>query len=116
MPYGRDTSWVIDPPDVSGAGEDEWARMSGVTIAHPLVGGPGWGPDSLGTQADSGYARVVDTAVGMPGGAPPQRGVRAAMDNWKELFNPSSPMFWLLLFALGAASLAHFRLSARVGR
>jgi hypothetical protein len=109
------SDWVVAPPDVPGAGRDEWASMTGIPPTHPLIGGPGWGPDSSGTQADAGFARVVDGAPGMPGGAPTDRHVRAGWDDWRDLFNPHSPMMWLLLFALAATSLVHFRLQGRVG-
>jgi hypothetical protein len=115
MATGFDNSWVAAPPDVRGAGRDEWAATTGMPSTHPLVGGPGWGPDSSGTQADAGYARVVDGAPGMPGGAPTNRKVRAGMDDWRELFNPHSPMLWLLGLALVATSMIHLRVEGRAG-
>jgi hypothetical protein len=116
MAYGLDQAWVMAPPDVRTAGIDEWTAMSGISPAHPLVGGPGWGVDSSGFQPDSGLSRIVGDAVNpaMPGGAPADPRLRARWNDWRELFNPHSPMLWLLLLAAAAASLIHLRLEGRV--
>jgi hypothetical protein len=117
MATGFDTSWVVAPPDVPGAGLDEWSRMTGIPPTHPLVGGPGYGAGGSGFEPDAGYSRVVDSVgAAMPGGAPagPAR-VRARFNDWRELLDPHSPMLWLLILALGAVSLVHLRLEGRVG-
>jgi hypothetical protein len=128
MATGLDTSWVAAPPDLAAAGitnpgQDEWAAATGIPATHPLVGGPGFGP----TAADPafGYSRVVDAApppalstggAAMPGGAPATPAhVRARWSDWRELFDPHSPMLWLLVLTLGAVSILHLRLEGRVG-
>jgi hypothetical protein len=116
MAYGLDASWVAAPPDLGvQAGWDEWSRTTGIPPTHALVGGPGYGPDSSGFNLGaSGDARVVGGAA-MPGGAPADPGLRSRWNDWRELFDPHSPMLWLLLMALAAVSLVHFRLQGRAG-
>jgi hypothetical protein len=115
MAYGLDTSWVMAPPDVQGAGWDEWSRTTGIPPTHALVGGPGYGADSSGFNLGAGGdTRTVGEAA-MPGGAPAEPHLRARWDDWRELFDPHSPMLWLLLFALAAVSLIHFRIEGRAG-
>jgi hypothetical protein len=113
--------WVMDPTDVRGAGYDEWASMTGMAASSPLLGGPGWG-GYAGTAAAGDLGSFTTVVTGnegtpaMPGGAPANRKARAQWSGWQELFDVHSPMLWLLLFAIFATSLVHFRLQGSVGR
>lgn len=116
---GRD-KYVMDPTDVRGAGFDEWSQMTGVQVQSPLLGGAGFLAGDAGALHRLGsFTDVVTGSEGtmaMPGGAPAERHDRARWNDWRELFNPHSPMPWLLLFAIFATSLVHFRLQGGVGR
>jgi hypothetical protein len=115
MAFGFDSNWVAAPPDVAGAGQDEWSQMTGIPATHPLVGGPGYGNLGAGMEADAGFARIVEgPSAAMPGGAPADPALRGRWNDWRELFDPHSPMLWLLLLAAGSMSLIHLRLEGRV--
>jgi hypothetical protein len=123
MAEGFDTSWVVDPPDVRGAGFDEWSHMTGIPSNSPLLGGPGFRGNGGGSalQGLGGLTDVVAADLGqntyaMPGGAPADRKARAKWNDWRELFDPHSPMLWLLAFAIFATSLIHFRVQGSLGR
>ena len=104
---------VMAPADVRGAGEMEWATISGLAPTNPLVGGPGYGYD-----VDQGRSRVVTTPDGQAG--PATAGLAATpdgvqlQDDWRDLINfKGSPMPWLLILALVMLGFMQFRVSAR---
>lgn len=115
---------VVAPADVRGAGEFEWAAVSGIQPTHPLVGGPR--VDGLSAfDVDRGGARIVTTPQGQMGPAtgglvatPDAAGSTVAvMDDWRDLLNwRGSPMPWLLLMALLMLGFMQFRVEARAGR
>lgn len=113
MAYGTTPGWTLAEPDVRSAGVDEWARMTGIPPTHALVGGPGFGADSSGFQADAGLTRAV---LGDPMAAPAMPAdVSAKWDDWRDAFDPDSPAFWILLFMLAAVGFVFLRVEGRVG-
>jgi hypothetical protein len=112
--------YVASPTDVRGAGYDEWASMTGIPHTSPLLGGAGFagyagtgGVGELGSFTD--IVSGNEGTVAMPGGAPAAGPARARWNDWRELFDPHSPMLWLLLFTLFATSLVHLRVHAGIG-
>lgn len=114
MAYGLDDSWVQSPPDLRGAGYDEWAAMTGVPASHALVGGTSWGTDYSGMQPDAGLQRVV-VGDGAPVGP-----ARSTWDSWRDIINfGGSPAPYILIAALAAIFLLHIRITSsglKVGR
>jgi hypothetical protein len=119
------TEWsgAVAPADVAGAGEMEWATVSGMNPGNPLVGGPRVA--GLGAfDVDRGRgANIVTLPAGEGGGGgAPWTGAMAGapgvelLDDWKDLFNfRGSPMPWLLLLSLAALGVAQLSISGRVG-
>jgi hypothetical protein len=113
------TEWsgAIAPADVRGAGEMEWATVSGMAPSHPLVGGPHV-PGLGAYDVDRGRgARIQTLPAGEGGGSTSGGGPDLALlDDWKDLLNfRGSPMPWLLLLALAALGVAQLSISGRVG-
>jgi hypothetical protein len=125
MAIGRSTSrggGVIDQADVSGAGDTEWATLTGIGPDHPLIGGGSAMPYNIGAENN----RIVTTPAGQSGAATggglaatPDGHAAAAvkhLDDWRDIFNfGGSPMPWLLLLALGVLFFAHASVQARAG-
>lgn len=113
MPTGLTPGWSQAEPDYRGAGRDEWARTTGIPPTHALVGGPGFGSDGSGFQADAGYQRTV---LGDPLAVPAMPSdVTARWDDWRDAFDPDSPAFWILLFMLAAVGFVFLRVEGRAG-
>lgn len=113
-------SWrggVAAETDVAGAGDYEWAKVSGMKSTHPFVGGPrveGLG----GFDVNRGGTRIVTTAgADEPMGGGPLLGPGVhLLDDWRDLFNfRGSPMPWILLLALAMLGFMQFRVATRVG-
>jgi hypothetical protein len=91
---------VMDSPLVGGVGYADWATMSGMSPASPLVGGqagqPGYGAGQR--QVAVGEAPVtLASASGSPAAA-----------NWRELFNlKGNPIGWVCLAAIAYLGLTH---------
>jgi hypothetical protein len=115
MATGFDNAWVVAPPDVRGAGGDEWAAMTGIAPGNPLVGGAAWGGFAPDRGLDAAGALIDAGGTAMPGGAPVDRKERAAWDDWRDLFDLESPMPYILAFVLAAVGFLHFRVQARAG-
>lgn len=111
MAYGLDTdiSGVFAPPQDEGVGYEDWAEMSGMQPAHPLVGGSAGTPGYGGGQrqvlaADPGTAALAQVAAGSP--------VRS---NWSELFNlKGNPIGWVCIAAILYLGLMHLHVRAGV--
>jgi hypothetical protein len=108
---------VMAPADVPNAGEDAWARVSGVPAISSIVGGPGTPDDpyDLPYNVDRARGRIVTNDATNYTGPQAGPGVNL-LDDWRDAINPQSPIFWLLLLALGVLGLMQFRVMARVGR
>ncbi|HUR85654.1 MAG TPA: hypothetical protein VMY78_09935 [Solirubrobacteraceae bacterium] len=116
------TEWsgAVAPADI-GAGESQWATVSGMNPGHPLVGGPHVsGLGAFDVDRSRSHIQTIPGAEG--GGAAPWTGAMAGapgvelLDDWRDLFNfRGSPMPWLLLLALGALGVAQLSVSGRVG-
>jgi hypothetical protein len=126
MATGRETGYTggtIDPADVRGAGDAEWANLTGIAPDHPLVGGG----SAMAYNISSENSRIVTTPAGQSGAAStgglassPTNSFAAEgikqLDDWRDLFNfKGSPMPWLLLIALGVLLFAHASVQARAG-
>lgn len=106
MAFGlADTVGVMDRPVTdSGVGYADWATMSGVSPAHPLVGGsagqPGYGSTATRT-----------VAVAAPQSQSPQ--ATSARSHWSELFNfRGNPTGWVLVAAVLYLGLMHVHVRA----
>lgn len=126
MATGRQTSatgGVIDAADVRGAGDAEWANLTGISPDHPLVGGGSNMPYNIVSE----NSRIVTTPAGQSGAAStgglassPTNSFAAEgikqLDDWRDLFNfKGSPMPWLLILALAVLFFAHASVQARAG-
>jgi hypothetical protein len=115
--FGTDSSWVASTPALPGAGALELASTGADPMPHALVGGPSWGADSTGFQTDSGLTWLAagpDVPVA-PAGFAHGAGVRAGLDDWRNLFNPGSPSFWILAALLVAVGFIHLRVNTKIG-
>jgi hypothetical protein len=109
MAYGLgQDAGVFSWPDVPDVGYQDWSEMSGMSPAHPLVGGssgaPGYG--SAATRqvmlTDPGQAAVAQVAAGSP-----------ARANWTELGNlKGNPIGWVLIAAIAYLGLMHVHVNA----
>lgn len=98
-------SGVMAPPDVFRAGASEWARVSGIDAADPLVGGG----QGFSYDVDSSKSRIV---TGTMGPDPASR----QFDDWRDIMNwRDSPIFWIMLASIVALGLIQLSLSAKVG-
>lgn len=119
MAYGEDTSWVASAPDVAGAGALEAARMGWGDTGRAMTGGD-WANAAQAaglSQPDSGLVAswAEDAGSSSDGAQPVGAGVRAKLTDWRTLFDPSAPTFWLLVGLLIAVGLIHLRVNTRVG-
>jgi hypothetical protein len=103
---------VVDPADVQDAGTMEWGRISGIEPHDPLMrGGPTMGGTPLTpNDPDIGRSRIVtlpasERAAGAD--AEPQ-----VFDDWRDLLDYHSPVFWVFLLTLAAIGLTSLRISA----
>lgn len=100
---------VFAPPTVEGVGYDDWATMSGMQPAHPLIGGSPGSPGYGGGQrqvavADPATAGLAQVAAGSP-----------ARANWTELFNlKGNPIGWVAIAAILYLGLMHLHVRAGV--
>jgi hypothetical protein len=96
-------------PDVPDVGYQDWAQLTGMQPAHPLVGGnagtPGYGGGQRSVAvADPSQAAVSQVAAGSP-----------ARASWAELFNlKGNPIGWVLIAAIAYLGLAHIHVNAGV--
>lgn len=105
---------AMAPSDVAGAGDYEWAGMTGMSPTHPLMGG---GPRMSGIanplDPDAGLGVIAAT---LPAGEAPGASDVDVFDDWRDLFDfRNSPAPWVLLLALAAIGFVQFRVQARGG-
>lgn len=101
---------VFDWPALPDVGYDDWATLSGMQAAHPLVGGSAGSPGYGGGQrqvavADGGgAAAVAQVAAGSP-----------ARANWSEVLNlKGNPIGWVMIAAILYLGLMHIHVRAGV--
>lgn len=106
MAYGlADVGGVMDRPVTdSDVGFEDWGTMSGISPAHPLVGGsagqPGYG--SYATRQVAIAAPAATLTAGQP-----------ARAHWSELFNfKGNPIGWVLIAAILYLGLMHIHVRA----
>jgi hypothetical protein len=101
MAFGADTQGggLLDPPQVQGLGAYDWASMSGMTPASPLVGG-NYGEPGSGGQRQVAVSQQVATL--------PAASSHPAAASWKELFNlKGNPVGWVCLASIAYLALSH---------
>ncbi|HWE11185.1 MAG TPA: hypothetical protein VG325_17685 [Solirubrobacteraceae bacterium] len=98
---------LFDWPNVPDVGYSDWATLSGMAAAHPLVGGTAGSPGYGGGQrqvavADPGTASVAQAAAGSP-----------AKAHWSELINlKGNPIGWVLIATILYLGLMHIHVRA----
>lgn len=94
-------------PEPDDVGYMDWAQMSGMSPAHPLVGGTAGSPGYGGGQrsvavSDPGQAAVGQVAAGSP-----------ARASWAEIFNlKGNPIGWVLIASIVYLGLMHIHVNA----
>ncbi len=97
----------MDSPIVTGVGYADWATMTGMSPASPLVGGQPGSPGYGGGQRQTVVAQQAATLPGAAG--------HPAAANWKELFNlKGNPVSWVCIATVLYLGLTH--LSLRTGK
>jgi hypothetical protein len=107
---------IFSETDVRGAGDVEWATMSGIDPRNPLVSSG----DPEGLPRDPGYRMVslpdaqAGPATGGVAATPDAAPAVAQLDSWHDILNfRGSPMPWLLIGSLLILFFVHFKLEAR---
>ena len=91
---------VMDSPLIGGVGYADWATMSGMSPAAPLVGGQ---PGHAGYGAGQRQVAVAQQSATLPAAAG-----HPAAANWRELFNlKGNPVGWVCLATIAYLGLTH---------
>jgi hypothetical protein len=103
MAIGLDTSGnggVMSVPQVPGLGDDQWAQMSGMSPAHPLIGGYA-GSAGYGT-GQRRISTIPNQGAAIASGNP-------SYQHWSQLFNlKNNPIGWVLILILAYYAMHHF--------
>jgi hypothetical protein len=105
--------FVADPTDVKDAGAMAYADMIGIEPGHALIAGGMAGGSSL-YDPDARFGET-GAMVSLPGSDSMYAPASKAHDNWRDMFDPHSPAFWVWIFVLAAVGLIGFRVEARGG-
>jgi hypothetical protein len=112
---GLDTSWVASTPALPNAGYLELASSGGTDpTGRPFVGGDDWSA-MAGAGPDVAYNWVATGDDAIDPGQPAGALTRGMLDDWRNLFNPHSPSFWLALSLLVAIGFIHLRVNTKFG-
>ncbi|MTD43847.1 hypothetical protein GKE82_05890 [Conexibacter sp. W3-3-2] len=103
-------SGVMATTDVRGAGEGEWAALTGMPATDPLVGAHS--PSGLPYDVDGAKSRVVTTGAGSAGDLAARQ-----LDDWRDVMNwRDSPIFWIALMSVLAFGLVSLSFGVKVGK
>jgi len=100
----------MDPPVIPDLGYESWSEMSGISPAHPLVGGNAGQP---GYEAGQRRVAIADpstsSVVGPSSGSP-------ASGHYSELMNlKGNPIGWVLIASIIYLGLTHLHVRAGAG-
>jgi hypothetical protein len=110
---GLTQTWAASTPALPNAGAMELAATGTAPMPRALVGGPDWA-ESGAIEPDRGLNWTM-TGDTIPAGQAAGPGTQAMLDDWRNLFNPQSPTFWLALSLLAVVGLLHIRLHTNLG-